>query len=269
MIDGVQLDHVAVAVERYSDALPLFAGELAGRWVSGGFGIGFAPAQIAFANHRRVEILKPNRVEDNDFLRRFLDRNGPGPHHLTFKVAALAPALERCEEAGFRPVNIDMSDPAWLEGFLHPKEALGVLIQLAQATGPGWQTPPPEEMPRPRTDRPATLDYVAHAVTSLGDGRSLFGDLLGGSETASGEDSDGHWLELSWPGEGRIRLLSPTGADSPMRDWLGGRSGRIHHVAFTCETPGLIRGSRHIREGLWEIGPTPGTNTLIRLRARA
>src|SRR5262249_18565316 len=92
-IEGVDLDHVAVAVERWADAWPRFVGVVGGRWMSGGRGPGFAPCQIGYANQMRVEILEPNEVERNDFLRRFLDRSGPGPHHLTFKVKDLEAAL--------------------------------------------------------------------------------------------------------------------------------------------------------------------------------
>jgi catechol 2,3-dioxygenase-like lactoylglutathione lyase family enzyme len=266
MIDDTRLDHVAIAVETYSDALPVLVGDLAGRWVSGGLGVGFAPAQIAYANQRRVELLKPNRVDENDFLRRFLDHNGPGPHHLTFKVADLDAAVGAAEAAGLHPVNIDMTDPSWMEAFLHPKEALGVLVQLAQASGPGWQSPPSEPMPKPRAESPATLDYVAHAVTSLAEGRRLFGELLGGTEEGEGEDPGCHWLELTWPEEGRVRLLAPDSDASALWEWLGGRDGRIHHVAFSCHAPEAIPGVRRVADSLWELGPDPGMNTLIRLR---
>ena len=73
MIEGVDLDHVAVAVEQWADAWPRFVGVLGGRWMSGGKGPGFAPSQLGFANGMRVEVLEPHLVEHNDFLRRFLD----------------------------------------------------------------------------------------------------------------------------------------------------------------------------------------------------
>ncbi len=89
------LDHVAVAVERWADAWPRYAVELGGAWSSGGFNVGFGPAQLRFANGARVEILQPWEPEENPFLRRFLDRHGPSPHHLTFKVPDLASAIDQ------------------------------------------------------------------------------------------------------------------------------------------------------------------------------
>ena len=97
MIPEIDLDHVAVAAERQSDAWPRYAGDLAGEWMAGGFTIGFASAQLRFANGMRIEVLRPHEVERNDFLRRFLDRNGPGPHHLTFKVTDIVSALALVE----------------------------------------------------------------------------------------------------------------------------------------------------------------------------
>ena len=106
MIHRGDLDHVAVAVEQWADAWPHFAVDLGGEWVSGGAGPGFSPMQLRYANEMKVEVISPHRVDVNDFLRRFLDRRGPGPHHLTFKVPDIRDALGRCEAAGISPVNV-------------------------------------------------------------------------------------------------------------------------------------------------------------------
>src|SRR5687767_2076773 len=76
MIPGIDLDHVAIATEDRDTVWPRYAGELGGTWVSGGESAGFAAAQVRYANGMKVEVLEPWGVEQNDFLRRFLDRNG-------------------------------------------------------------------------------------------------------------------------------------------------------------------------------------------------
>src|SRR5580700_7494616 len=101
----VVLDHVAVAVERWTDAWPRYVHQLGGTWHSGGVNSGFSPAQLSFGNGARVEILQPWEPESNPFLRRFLDSSGPGPHHLTFKVPDIEATLARVGDAGFDPVN--------------------------------------------------------------------------------------------------------------------------------------------------------------------
>lgn len=235
MIEGIDLDHVAVAVERWSDAWPRYRAALGGEWVAGGGSYGFASAQVRYANGMKVEVLAPYEVERNDFLRRFLDRNGPGTHHLTFKVPDIASALTAAEDAGYRPINVDLTDPDWKEAFLHPKDAPGVVVQLAQSSG-SWDSPPPPDLPAP-DGPPSVLVHVAHAVADLEEGIRLFRDLLGGAEDGEGEDNVARWVDLRWPGPGRIRVAAPASIRSPLAAWLSGKSGRVHHLAF-AKDPG-------------------------------
>ena len=91
-------DHVAIAVERITDLWPTFAAALGGRYVDRGIGSDFEWTQLRFANGFVVEGLQPVGAENGAFLHRFLARNGPGPHHITFKVPDLDAALERVRE---------------------------------------------------------------------------------------------------------------------------------------------------------------------------
>jgi catechol 2,3-dioxygenase-like lactoylglutathione lyase family enzyme len=251
VITNIDLDHVAVAVERHTDAWPRYVGELGGRWLSGGDSVGFAAAQVSYANGMKVEALQPASVDRNDFLRRFLDASGPGVHHLTFKVADIRAALAAAEDAGIQPVGVDLSEPDWQEAFLHPKQARGVVVQLAQSSG-SWSSPAPADLPAPPAGDPATLARVTHAVATLDDGLALFADLLGGERVGEGEGPDGRWAELTWPGPGRVRLLEPAGHG---RGWLGDRPGRVHHLAFELDDPGAVAGARPLGEGGWEVAP--------------
>lgn len=234
MIAGIHLDHVAVAAERWEDAWPRYAAELGGRWINGGESPGFAAHQVAYANGMRLELIRPHAVEENDFMRRFLDRNGPGPHHLTFKVDDIEGALAAAESAGFRPVGVDLTWSEWKEAFLHPKDAPGVVVQLAESHGT-WTSEPPPGFPSSR-HAVASLDRVVHAVASLDEGLALFAGLLAGSEVGRGSSDDGDgtpWVELAWPGPGRVRLVEPR-PGSAVAAWVGDRAGRVHHLAFTC-----------------------------------
>jgi len=237
----IDLDHVAIAVEDHEQAWPRYAADLAGEWVSGGDAVGFAAAQLRYANGMKLEILRPANVHLNDFLRRFLDRNGPGPHHLTYKVADIHAGIAAAEGAGYRPVNAQLDDPNWKEVFLHPKDAPGVVVQLAQASGT-WESPPPPALPAPRQEKPAALLHVAHAVADLADGLRLFESLLSGQRIAEGGSDDDHtrWVELGWSGPGRVRLVQPTSPDSPVAHWLDGRPGRVLHLAFETDGEGVV-----------------------------
>jgi hypothetical protein len=267
VIPDIDLDHVAVAVERQAEAWPRYAGDLPARWVGGGGTAGFWSAQVEYANGMKVEVLEPYLVEQNDFLRRFLDRNGPGPHHLTFKVKDIRGALTLAEAAGYRPVGVNLANEWWMEAFLHPKDAPGVVVQLAQSGGTdAWgDRPSPDWLPTPRTDEPATLVHVAHALADLDEGRRLFVDLLAGSVVAEGETEGISWTDLAWPGPGRVRLLT----GDPLGPWLDGRAGRVHHLAFATKDPNGVDGARPTADdrGTYEV--PPDTNRGVRLLLNA
>jgi methylmalonyl-CoA/ethylmalonyl-CoA epimerase len=232
VIADIHLDHVAVAMEDRRAGRLRYASELGGEWVGGGADPGFWSEQVKYANGMKVEILEPLNVEANDFLRRFLDRNGPGPHHLTFKVADIVGALALVEAAGYRPVSVNLGNPGWKEAFLHPKDAPGVVVQLAQSDDSGdWGVPLPDDYPTVAVP-PATLERVTHAVATLDVGLALFRDLLAGEEIGRDADEAGRWVDLAWPGAGRIRLIEPSSPSSPLADWIGDRAGRVHHLAF-------------------------------------
>lgn len=216
------LDHLAVAAETWEDLWPQYRVELGGVWVSGNrmAGMGFGPAQLRYANNMKIEVLQPVRPEDNDFLRRFLDTRGPGPHHITFKVPDLVAKLAEVEEAGYRPVGVDMSDPRWKEAFLHPKDGPGIVVQLAQSASE-WSSPPPDNFPAAANPQ-ASLDYIAIGAADFDRAFALFTELLDGSPTGKGRDDQYgfEYTEIAWPSGGVIRLF-PSGTQG------------LHHAKFT------------------------------------
>ena len=249
VIGGVALDHVAHAVPRWQDVWNRYAVDLGAVWNSGGPGPGFAPGQLRFANRARIEVLMPYDPDVNDFLQRFLATNGPGPHHLTFKVPDLSEAVEQARAAGFEPIGINRTDPEWMEAFLHPKVATGVVVQIAEAPN-AWTSPPPADYPTERRQRQdgsgpvpsASFRRVVHAVAELEQGVALFVSLLGANVIAEGTRPDHRWMELGWGGPLALRLVSPTRSPSStsLRRWLGDRTGRIHHIEFTVDEPAAV-----------------------------
>ncbi len=238
MISGIKLDHVAVAVEKWEDAFDVFIRTLGGEWRSGGENIGFAPAQIAFKNDMRLEILRPANIEHNDFLRRFLDANGPGVHHLTFKVKDLASALDDVRSLGFNPIGVSLENAWWKEAFIHPKEAFGIVVQLAQAAGT-WFVPPPAGFMMPDEGVESDLTCVTQAVKSLDPALLLFRDLLGGDIVEQTSTSNFESVDLVWPGPGKIRLLSPKSSSNQLDSFIGNRTGRNLYIEFQVKDPDL------------------------------
>src|SRR2546428_370659 len=78
----------------------------------------------------RLEVLEPRGADG--FLHRFLAQRGPGIHHVTFIVPSLRGVCEHAEAAGHAIVGYDDSNPDWREAFLHPKRALGIVVQLVE-----------------------------------------------------------------------------------------------------------------------------------------
>ena len=258
MIAGATLDHVAVAAERLSDVLDRYGHDLSGRWHSGGGEVGFTAHQFAYADSCRVETIMPFNVERDDFLRRFLDRSGPGPHHLTFTVDDLPSALEELDAAGYRVVNVQLDVPGLEQGFIHPKDALGTVVQVVGHRG-DHGVPSPPGFPAPRTTRPATLLYIVQSVPSLDEGLKLYAGVLAGAERTRGDGPEGRWVELGWPGSGRLRLVEAPAGPGP------GATGRIDHLAFSVERPSEIEGVISVPDQGWILPGAVNSGTRLRL----
>ena len=250
---------MAVAVEAWAEAWPRYVSELGGEWASGGINVDFAPAQLVYANGARLEVLQPWPAGGGGFLRRFLDRHGRGPHHLTFKVPDLVHALGAADGAGLTPVSVDLSDPNWKEAFLHPRQATGIVVQLAQAAG-SWGSPAPEGFPTARPPAPAALSHVTHAVASLDEGLALFGGLLGGQV----EQISSSTALVHWEGPLTVRLVTPETDDATsstqgsLAAWIQGRPGRLHHLAFTGPPDPVGPAKPHGMAGAMIPGLRPG-----------
>jgi methylmalonyl-CoA/ethylmalonyl-CoA epimerase len=228
------LDHLALGTTTLTDGWELFGGLLGGTWCYGGDSSGFWWGQLAFAAGPKIELLTPTGGPGSEFLDRFLARQGAGPHHFNFLVTNFDETLDRIRAAGLEPVGVNRTNPLWLEGFLHPRDAHGIVIQVAQPGGPPPLAPQPE-LPVPGP--PARFELIEHHVADLDGAVRLFRDVLDGHpepdghpETAGQPEPDGQpgtagpgTAELSWPGGKRIRLVHEEGL---------ARGGALHHVRF-------------------------------------
>ncbi len=129
------LDHIGIAVNDIDAALELYRDKL-GFEVGGidevpGFGV-----KVAFLplGEGQVELVMP--VTEDSAIAKFLDKRGPGFHHLCFRVDDIRAELARLEEMGIELVDKEPREGAHgtLVAFLHPKSTGGVLIELAQKT---------------------------------------------------------------------------------------------------------------------------------------
>jgi catechol 2,3-dioxygenase-like lactoylglutathione lyase family enzyme len=261
VIGGVDFDHLAVAAATRSDLERRYAGDLGATYVTSGQTAGLYATIVRFANGVKLEAIEPYEVDQDDFLARFLVRHGPGFHHITFVVPDVDAAAAATEAQGYRLLGSRTTHLT--EVFLHPKQALGVVVQYIERRNYQGAAPSGFPLGPPAAD----LDHLTLVVPSLDAARAVFVDLLGGRESPPGAGEQARWVDLSWPAPGRIRLLEPA-AGSPLRSWLGDRPGAVHHLALSLDDPAAVPDAVPVGEGAWEVEPQDNFGVRLRLRAR-
>jgi len=178
----VQLDHVAIGVPQVAAVTPVLVGALGGRPRGAGRNRAFCFWQWEFAGGGALEVLTPDGPPGG-FLERFLARRGAGIHHVTYKVPEIRDALDHAKTRGYEAVGFDDSSPSWIEAFLHPKSAPGIVVQLVEShpelygefEGPELAFPP-----APAPAAPARLLGLSLSVRDAARARDLFEGLLDG-----------------------------------------------------------------------------------------
>ena len=127
------LDHVGIAVTSLDDAIPLWETLLqasaSSREVVESQGV-----EVVFlgSGPGRVELLAA--IRPNSPVAQFIERRGPGIHHLGYSVPALPAALEALRSEGYALVDESPREGAHGRriAFLHPRALHGVLVELVE-----------------------------------------------------------------------------------------------------------------------------------------
>jgi methylmalonyl-CoA/ethylmalonyl-CoA epimerase len=128
-----QIDHIGVAVEDLDSALVLYRDRLGmpveHRETVEDFGV---EAVLLGIGDSHVELLLPISAESA--VARFVERRGPGIHHVAYRTDDIDSALETLRAAG-----LDLIDDQPRTGirrsrvaFMHPKSTGGVLTELVE-----------------------------------------------------------------------------------------------------------------------------------------
>jgi hypothetical protein len=133
--DRAFLDHLALGTWDIDEVAQEFGKDLGGQQIARFREHSWEGLQLAFEGGIRLEVLQPIENPRDDFLPRFLERSGPGPHHVTFKIPDIEATLEKLKSLDIEPLKVDLSDADWKEAFLHPKLGVGTVVQLAQPGG--------------------------------------------------------------------------------------------------------------------------------------
>ena len=128
-----EIDHVAIAVNDLEAAIAYyretFGAEVDHREVVESDGVEEALLKVADSY---VQLLTPTR--DDSPVAKYLERKGEGLHHIGYRVADCAEALEAVKAQGGRVID-DAPRPGsrgTTVAFVHPKTSFGTLIELVQ-----------------------------------------------------------------------------------------------------------------------------------------
>jgi len=127
------LDHIGIAVGDLAQALAFYRDAL---------GLEVEPPEEVASQRVRahfvpvgeaaLELLEPTASDSP--IAKFIEKRGPGVHHITLRVDDISEALARLKARGVR--LIDESPRAGAEGaliaFVHPASTHGVLVELKQ-----------------------------------------------------------------------------------------------------------------------------------------
>jgi len=131
-----KLDHVAFAVRDKAAAAKFLTEVLGAKEVMDMEWGGFRFTSYLLGSGSMLELVYSS--DPNHFINRFIEKRGEGVHHLTVKVRSIDEAVENARSHGLNPFDIDTSNPLWKEAYLHPREALGTLIQFAEFPEEEW-----------------------------------------------------------------------------------------------------------------------------------
>ena len=134
------IHHVGVAVPSIDDAMH-FYGEKLGLSLVDSLELPDRQLKVAFvqAANMLIELLEP--TDPNSTVSRFLERRGPGLHHLCFGTPDIRRHLRDLEDKGVELIDAAPRPGAHGEvAFLQPSAALGVLVELLQPTDEGSPT---------------------------------------------------------------------------------------------------------------------------------
>ncbi|EYE87935.1 hypothetical protein Q428_10600 [Fervidicella metallireducens AeB] len=128
-----KIDHIGIAVENIDKALNFYSENLQIQCTdveyiqSQGVKVAFLPT-----GDSEVELLEA--ISDESAIKKFIEKKGPGIHHIAFRVDSIENEIGRLKKLGITFIN---DVPTYGAGgakiaFLHPKSTGGVLVELCE-----------------------------------------------------------------------------------------------------------------------------------------
>jgi LAO/AO transport system kinase len=127
-----EIDHLGIAVRSLDDALPFYTSHL-GLPILSRETVEHEKVNVAMlpAGSSRIELLEP--LDPSSTIAKFLEKRGPGLHHIAMRVPDLHATARRLESAGVRLLGTPRRGAGGhLYVFVHPAGTGGVLLELIQ-----------------------------------------------------------------------------------------------------------------------------------------
>lgn len=129
----IKIDHVAILADDMDKSLNFWRDAL-GMELTHLEDVPAEKSVVAFLPVAGVEIELVKPTTDDSGLARYLEKRGPGMHHVCLEVDDIAGMLEQLRERGIQLIN--ETPMTGLGGrkyaFIHPKSTNGVLVELYQ-----------------------------------------------------------------------------------------------------------------------------------------
>lgn len=129
----MKVDHIGIATRKLDEALALWQDAL-GLEVDSTEEVteqGVRVAMLAIGE-THIELLEP--LSPSSPVGKFLEKRGPGIHHIAVRVPDIRAALAQLKEKGTRLIDETprLGAGGCLVAFVHPSSANGVLLELVQ-----------------------------------------------------------------------------------------------------------------------------------------
>jgi len=125
------IEHIGIAVSNLEEAIPYYENVL-GLKCYAVEEVADQKVKTAFfkVGQTKIELLESTDLEGP--IGKFIEKKGPGVHHLAFAVDNVNKALNDVAEKGIQLIDKTgrMGAEGLTIGFLHPKSTLGVLTEL-------------------------------------------------------------------------------------------------------------------------------------------
>ncbi|HEX7975048.1 MAG TPA: methylmalonyl-CoA epimerase [Anaerolineales bacterium] len=126
-----KIDHIAILVDDLEATLSFWRDAL-GLELAGMQDVPVEQAQIAFLPAGQSEIELVRTTTGDSGLARFLEKRGPGMHHICLEVDDIAGMIAQLKAKGIQMINEEPRQGAGGRkyAFVHPKSTHGVMVEL-------------------------------------------------------------------------------------------------------------------------------------------